>query len=166
MINFSNIWRDVEFKFEVSNDIIIYAGKPQKDFFYQYVCLYEHDFYEPLSERVNLMEFAEKVSQLSITFVIMFDNNVVGMIASYFYDIESRKGFITLVHIKKEYRGKYFAHHLIEAVKNYARINNVLYIDLVVYKDNVAALNLYLSSGFTVFYEESGRCTLRCVINN
>ena len=97
-------------------------------------------------------------------FVVVSSSHVAGIVASYFYDVESRKGFITLVHTKKEFRGKRLAYRLIDAVVHYAKMKNFLNVDLVVYRDNVAAFNLYLSSGFDLISDDGGRCTLRRVV--
>lgn len=158
------MFRCVESKCQVNEDVIIYIGKLQKDFFYQYLIDHDCDFYEPLSKRVDLKVFAEKVSRLSTTFVITLNGYMAGLIASYFYDAESRKGFITLVHTKKEFRGKRLAWRLVNAVIHYAKMKNFLYVDLVVYKDNITAFNLYLSSGFKVITDNCGRYVLRNIV--
>ena len=164
MFEVENVFRGVESKLQINEDVSIYIGQPREEFFYQYVCDYDSDFYEPLSVRVNLVAFAEKISRLSTMFVVVSSSHVAGIVASYFYDVESRKGFITLVHTKKEFSGKRLAYRLIDAVVHYAKMKNFLNVDLVVYRDNVAAFNLYLSSGFDLISDDGGRCTLRRVV--
>lgn len=164
MFDLDSVFEHIEERWRINDSTFVYVGKIRKDFFYQYVCTYDEDFYEPLSSRVNLMAFAEKVSNLSTTFVVVTKNDIAGVVASYFYDVEGRKGFITLVHTKRNYRGKHFARYLIESVKNYASSKGFLYIDLSVYKDNIAAFRLYHSVGFEVFKDEIDRCVLRCTI--
>ena len=69
MFEVENVFRGVESKLQINEDVSIYIGQPREEFFYQYVCDYDSDFYEPLSVRVNLVAFAEKISRLSTMFV-------------------------------------------------------------------------------------------------
>ena len=61
MFEVENVFRGVESKLQINEDVSIYIGQPREEFFYQYVCDYDSDFYEPLSVRVNLVAFAEKI---------------------------------------------------------------------------------------------------------
>lgn len=144
----------------------IYIGKPAVDFFKNYVLEHDNDFYEPLSGRIDIEAFVEKIHTLSTTFVLMQEKEIVGLIAAYFYDIPSEKGFITLTHTKKEFRGQHLSNVLMEAVKSYARSIKFRYVDLKVYKANLPAFNLYIKHGFEVLSDENGRCLMRWAVNN
>ena len=139
----------------------IYIGKPSVDFFKEYVLTHDNDFYEPLSGRIDVDAFVNKVHTLSTTFVLVQEGEVAGLIASYFYDLPSEKGFITLTHTRREFRGQHLSTILLKAVQEYARSINFKYIDLMVYKENAPAFNLYLKHGFKVLTDDNGRCLMR-----
>lgn len=150
----------VEKLIKISEDIIIVIGKPKNRFFNEYIKHYDNDFYEPLSSRTNLDAFSEKISSLSTTFVILYKNEIAGLIASYFYDKELNNGFITLVHVKSEYRGLGLSYHLVKTVQSYTKENGFNQVNLVVYKDNISAYKLYTRCGFLVTSENNGRCNM------
>lgn len=155
----------IEHECHINKDKVVYVGKPRKEFFKEYILKYDNDFYEPLSSRIDIDSFVEKVHTLSTTFVLVYKGEVVGLIASYFYDISSEKGFITLVHTKHKFRGQHLSIDLVETAQAYAKSINFKYIDLMVYKDNASAYNLYSKYGFKVISEENGRCAMRWTAN-
>lgn len=74
------------------------------------------------------------------------DNNK--MIGYIFVGKNKDKGFISTLEVAKSYRGLGFGKRLLlDAVKKYDAI------DLVVYKDNKIALNLYKKCGFVIIGE-------------
>lgn len=147
----------------VDDHAVIRRGRPTKEFVKQYVLKYDNDFYEPLSERVDIDAFAKKVSSYETLFVLFCDKRPVGLIASYFYEPTTKIGFITLVHTQNEYRGRHFAMYLLDAVKKYTESIGFNGIDLMVYQDNMSAFNLYSHNGFSVIEEENGRCKMRWI---
>ena len=156
----NDIFSSVEERVTISNDIVIFIGKINKIFFKDYIEKYDSDFYESLSSRVDLEAYSEKISNLSTTFVIVYKNHIAGLIASYFYDKASLNGFITLVHIKSEYRGLKLSSHLVKTIQHYTKKIKFNTLSLVVYKNNISAYILYSKCGFNVINEEAGKCTM------
>lgn len=155
------VFNDIVFEYD-SEGCDVKAGHPDKDFIKTYIQKYDKDFYIPLSQRVDMESFAQKLSDLSTTFVVLKDGNVAGLICSYFYQPETKKGFITLVHTKHEYRGQHLSVILLDALKQYAIDNGFDFVDLFVSKQQTAAYNLYLKHGFEVLEEGAdGRCLMR-----
>ncbi len=164
MIDISNVLSTVEQVHNLNERQMIYVGKPSVAFFKEYVLAHDNDFYKPLSSRIDVDAFVEKVYNLSTTFVLLVEGKVAGLIASYFYDLLSEKGFITLTHTKQEFRGQHLSTILLKATQDYARSNNFKYIDLMVYKDNASAFNLYQKHGFEVLEDNNGRCLMRYIV--
>lgn len=163
MIEVKEQLKDVEAVRPIDGQTCVVAGHPQKEFIKEYILQYDNDFYEPLSARVDMEAFSQKLSDLSTTFVIYKDGEVAGLICSYFYDPVSKAGFITLVHTKHEYRGLHLSLHLLNAVKEYARKHGFEEITLFVSKQQTSAYQLYSRHGFNVLSEEeNGRCKMEC----
>lgn len=163
MVEVKEQLKDVQFVCPIDEHICIVVGHPQKDFIKEYILQYDQDFYEPLSARVDMDAFSQKLSDLSTTFVVFKDGEVAGLICAYFYQPESKKGFITLVHTKHEFRGQKLSLPLLDAVKSYARKCHFESIDLFVSKQQVSAYNLYSRHGFLTIEEEgNGRCKMNC----
>lgn len=161
MIDQNSVFSNVEYVQVLNDKQTIYVGKPSVDFFKEYVLAHDNDFYEPLSDRIDVDAFVNKVHTLSTSFVLVQEGVVAGLIASYFYDLPSEKGFITLTHTRREFRGQHLSTILLKTVQEYARSINFKYIDLMVYKDNAPAFNLYLKHGFKVLSVSNGRCLMR-----
>lgn len=156
-------FRDINERFDFGNGVEVIAGHPQKAFIKDYILQYDQDFYEPLSARVDMEAFSQKLSDLSTTFIIFKGGEVAGLVCAYFYQPETKKGFITLVHTKHEYRGQKLSLPLLDAVKKYARECHFENIDLFVSKQQVSAYNLYSRHGFITIEEgENGRCKMNC----
>lgn len=156
-------FRDIDDRFDCGAGIEVVAGHPQKAVIKDYVLQYDNDFYVPLSARVDIEAFSQKLSDLSTTFIVFKNSEIAGLICSYFYQPETKKGFITLVHTKHEYRGQHLSLPLLEAVKQYAKGRGFESIGLIVSKQQTSAYNLYSRHGFvTVTEEENGRCQMEC----
>ncbi len=156
-------FRDIDERFDCGAGIEVVAGHPQKAFIKDYVLQYDNDFYVPLSARVDMEAFSQRLSDLSTTFIVFKNREIAGLICSYFYQPETKKGFITLAHTKHEYRGQKLSLPLLDAVKSYARKRHFESIDLFVSKQQVSAYNLYSRHGFITIEEgENGRCKMNC----
>ncbi len=111
---------DIEVVYQYE-DVMVYAGKPKRDFIKDYILTYDKDFFEPLSARVNIDIFTEKLCTQATVFLALKKGKVAGLIAAYFYAPESKKGYITLTHTKEEFRGQHIATYLLDAVTVYAK---------------------------------------------
>ena len=154
---------DIEVVYQYE-DVMVYAGKPKRDFIKDYILTYDKDFFEPLSARVNIDIFTEKLCTQATVFLALKKGKVAGLIAAYFYAPESKKGYITLTHTKEEFRGQHIATYLLDAVTVYAKEKNFKFIDLGVYEENVSAYNLYLHYGFKILCDNGVRCEMRFTI--
>lgn len=164
MLDVNVIMSTIEHVHTLNEMQTVYVGKPTTDFFMEYVLAHDNDFYEPLLGRIDVDAFVEKVHTLSTTFILFQAGEVAGLIASYFYDLPSEKGFITLTHTKQDFRGQHLSTILLKTVQEYARSNNFKFIELMVYKENAQAFNLYQKHGFKVITDDNCRCLMRYAI--
>lgn len=156
-------FKNIEYRYHSSEDVEVVAGHPQKEFINDYILAYDRDFYEPLSARMDMNAFSQKLSDLSITFAAFKGGELAGLICAYFYQPETKKGFITLVHTKHEFRGQHLSLPLLGAVKEYARERGFESLGLFVSRQQTSAFNLYSRHGFVTEEEgENGRCKMSC----
>jgi ribosomal protein S18 acetylase RimI-like enzyme len=106
-------------------------------------------FKPPLSDRVDIVAYSEKLHANAERFEAWIDDRLVGMVAAY-TNLQDRSGFITNVSVTADVRGKGIASSLVSQYLRYAQEQNLKSIALEVGKDNAAAIRLYEKLGFTM----------------
>jgi ribosomal protein S18 acetylase RimI-like enzyme len=119
-------------------------------------------FNPPLSERVDIVAYAEKIHANAERFEAWIDNRLIGMVAAY-VNLPDRSGFITNVSVVGDARGKGIASTLCSQYLRYAQEQNLKSVALEVGKDNTAAIRLYEKLGFTM--HSTYGLTLRLQLN-
>lgn len=119
--------------------------------------------FEPvLSGRVDLVEYAEKLSRKAITFEAWEGDRLVGMVAGYFNDLTAREGFITTVSTHPEFTGRGSASTLMAMALRYAADHGFEAVSLEVGKHNQPAQNLYRKWGFERIGMSDGMIRMTC----
>lgn len=119
--------------------------------------------FEPLlSGRVNLDEYAEKLSRKAITFEAWEGDRLVGLVAGYFNDLATQEGFITTVSTHPEYTGRGSASALMAMALRYAADHGFEAVSLEVGEHNQPALNLYQKWGFKRIGTSGGMIRMTC----
>lgn len=113
----------------------------------------KNNFKPTLSSRVKIEEYSTKIYEKAVRFEAWHDGKLIGLIASYFNDMKSKKGFITSVSVDRCYQGKGIAKTLLVSCLKYANDNLFIEIELEVSKYCKEAVNLYSKSGFRKFSE-------------
>lgn len=119
--------------------------------------------FEPLlSGRVDLVEYAEKLSQKAITFEAWEGDLLVGLVAGYFNDLTTREGFITTVSTHPAFTGRGSASALMAMALRYAADHGFEALSLDVGENNHPAQNLYRKWGFERIGESEGMIRMTC----
>lgn len=108
----------------------------------------EADFIPPLSGRVEINDYAQKIARRATRFEAWSGGALVGLVAAYCNDLEQRIAYITSVSVLHEWNGKGIAAHLMKICINYVKAAGLGQISLEVGNDNVPALKLYERHGF------------------
>jgi ribosomal protein S18 acetylase RimI-like enzyme len=116
----------------------------------------DHLFVPPLSHKVKLCDYAQKLYEKAETFEAWHEQELVGVIAAYFNDNKSKKGFITNVSVLENYKNKGIANQLVAMIKEFAQNNDFATIVLEVDSQNVNAIALYKKHQFELEYEKQG----------
>jgi ribosomal-protein-alanine N-acetyltransferase len=107
----------------------------------------------PLSSRIDLLAYAIKLSDKSITFEAWEEDRLVGMVNAYLNDLSSRTGFITNVSVVQKCAGLGVGSALLEMCFERARKLGIERINLEVSRENSTAIRLYTKAGFRVSAE-------------
>lgn len=106
-----------------------------------------------IADKVNLLEYSEKVIQRAIFFVARKNSNIIGMNIVYMNDSQNCNAYITYIHVKEEYRNRGIGKKLLLAAIDQARSNKFTTISLEVRKENTNAKNLYSRLNFRIYQE-------------
>ena len=105
------------------------------------------NFHPPLTERVNINGYSQKIFEKSITFEAWRGTTLIGLLAAYFNDSSA---FITSVSILKNYMNQSIASELLRKCIRHAVKENIREVRLEVNKEDVQALGLYRKFDFEV----------------
>lgn len=107
-------------------------------------------FVPPLSERVDLDAYAEKLVSRAERFEAWSDDRLAGLVAAYCNDSERRAAFVTSVSVLPAWQGHGLASRLLQACIEYAQQAGFERVELEVDLRNTAAAPLYRKHGFTI----------------
>lgn len=105
-------------------------------------------FVPPLSERVVILNYAQKIASKATRFEAWSRGALIGLVAVYCNDLQTRVAHITSVSVLKEWSGNGIAARLIGLCIRYSKAIGMSRIDLEVASINAPALKLYKNSGF------------------
>jgi len=106
-------------------------------------------FNSPLSSQVTSIEkYVEKLKNNAIIFEAWDNDELIGLIAAYFKNYETKIGFITSVIVSKKYQKQGVAKILLEKTIDFAKEKGFEKIHLEVHRENKNAIGLYKTFGF------------------
>lgn len=121
----------------------------------------DKDFSPPLSERVSLMEYSNKLYENSVTFEAWNDDKLIGMVAVYFNNVADSVGYISNVCVESKYKGNHIASSLMMKCLHYAAENHFKNIVLEVNANNNTAINLYEKFSFRAIDIRNGNIKMQ-----
>lgn len=104
----------------------------------------------PLSARVSLEEFAEKVMEKGNALVVEENDEIASAILFYSNDTTSKNAYITLLGTLPEYQGKGHAGALMKAMEEKAKLNKMEKIHLDTDINNTKAISFYSKNGYKI----------------
>jgi len=116
------------------------------DQFYDFLCRIDTDFATPLSSKVNLKEYAAKISETAFVSFVSSNNKIVACVAMYCNNYDSLCAYIPLVGVDRNYRGQHLSRALMCSAISLAKSKG--FKVLAVHTENDIAYNLYKSLGF------------------
>jgi ribosomal protein S18 acetylase RimI-like enzyme len=106
------------------------------------------DFVPPLSGRVEINDYAQKIASKATRFEAWSGGTLVGLVAAYCNDHEKRVAYITSVSVLRAWTSKGIAARLLGQCVENAKASGMRQISLQVAGDNTPTIKLYEKSGF------------------
>ncbi|AFJ01909.1 acetyltransferase [Methylophaga frappieri] len=108
----------------------------------------DSDFYDPLSERVNLFDYAKKLSDKAKNLFLVAEEQVDVAHFAFYLNEQQKSLFITSISIKKVFQGIGLGSYLLTALKRYARDTNYRLIELEVDSRSQSLIHFYKKNEF------------------
>lgn len=115
---------------------------------YNFLKNVDKDFPEPLSDRVDLKEYSQKIYENAVIITEIYDEKIVGMFAGYANDEKKEKAYVSFVSVIKEHRGNGIAKKLLKEFIEICKKKRFQEIELQTSLENQEAIKLYESNGF------------------
>lgn len=106
------------------------------------------DFVPPLSGRVEINDYAQKIASKATRFEAWSGGTLVGLVAAYCNDQGKRTAYITSISVLKAWTGKSIAASLMNQCIEHVKALLMRQISLEVASDNTPAIKLYEKCGF------------------
>ena len=108
----------------------------------------DKDFPIPLSKKIKIDEYAEKLISTANVIVEKDNGKIIGMVAGYIDNSIEEISYISIVAVQKEYRGKSIAKKLLQKYIDECKEKNLKGIHLYTHKTNITALTMYKNFGY------------------
>ena len=105
-------------------------------------------FVPRLSAGVNIGDYAKKIAKQATRFEAWADGSLVGLVAAYCNDQETRVAYLTNMSVSREWMGKGVAACLLSQCCKHAAASGMRQIRLEVAEENTPATKLYEKCGF------------------
>lgn len=122
------------------------------DQYVEFLTEVEKDFPTPLSEKVNILEYAIKLMNKAVVSALFENNKIIGMAAIYCNDNENGFAYIPIVAIHKKMRGRKLSKSLIQSLISIAKERGAKKIGI--HTENPVAQKLYESTGFKIIEDK------------
>lgn len=126
----------------------------------------DHQFVPPLSNKINLELYSNKIKAHAETFEAWSDNRLVGFIAVYCNNVQDKIAYITNVSVVSDFSRMKIADTLLGMVEARIKELKINTIELEVDVNNLKALNLYDKHKFIKECKCKYKFKMKKIINN
>lgn len=120
----------------------------KKERILEFFSLIDEEFIPPLSCRVNLNDYANKLADTANNFFLVYGSADVAHVAFYCNDFRFKTAFISSIGVSPEFQGSGAAGYLLQKVIERCANERMDTLRLEVDCENVKAVNFYKSKGF------------------
>lgn len=120
-------------------------------------------FVPNLSSYIDIDRYAEKLFEKAQR-IECFENKELLALLAFYKNLENSFCFITNLSVDEKIKGKRIGQNLLNKLNTYCVDNNILKIQLVVYKENNKAINFYIKNNFALLKENLDNFELEKII--
>jgi ribosomal protein S18 acetylase RimI-like enzyme len=124
------------------------------------------DFVPPLSSRIEINNYAQKITSNATRFEAWSGGALVGLVAAYCNDYEKCVAYISSVSVLKAWAGKGIATRLITQCIKHVQASGMGQVSLEVAVNNIPATKLYEKSGFVADKVDTPFVTMNLYLNS
>jgi ribosomal protein S18 acetylase RimI-like enzyme len=108
----------------------------------------------PLSNRINLKLYSEKLAINAMHFSVEEDNCLIGICCCYMNDTKKKKAFISVICIDSEYKGIGLGKKLILECEAHAKKLGYKCVESEVHIENVPSIEMFKTIGYYIERQE------------
>lgn len=140
--------------------------KFNNDELYEYLVNHDNDFPIPVSLKTNLSDYSDKLKKYGNIIYAIRENKIIGIIGYYDNNTTEKIGFISILSVDKDYRGRGIAKTLVQKVIDELYKKNFKFCDVPTHDSNIIARKLYESKGFDeiIFKRDDKTLILRRIV--
>ncbi|MHB8270344.1 GNAT family N-acetyltransferase [Bradyrhizobium sp.] len=143
-------------------DIFFRSGSATRAEILAHLTKCDRDFSPPLHTWVDVEQYSTKIALRAVRFEAWQGETLVGLVAAYLNDRETRSGFITNVSVLREFTHRGIGTRLVTKALESARAEGFETVSLEVTDNNLVAIRLYEKLGFVrTEGGQSGRVRMR-----
>ncbi len=120
----------------------------------QFLQAHDNDYFEKLSDRVDINEYSKKVVENATHFTVSDNKQLLGFSPCYFNNIKDKTAYISSLTIKQGFRGKRLGSELIKKVMQHAKENNFIAVMVKIHYLNDCCHQFYQKNGFSDFVQD------------
>ncbi len=119
---------------------------------YSYLKSVNNDFSPPLSKKVKLKKYVEKIFELANVYVSVENELIQGIVVFYTNNFKNKKSYCALLSVRKKFRGLGIS---VKLLKIFLEISKKERMEIAsCHTNNPLALELYIKYGFVEKYRE------------
>lgn len=129
-------------------------SKPNQEEILAFLQEIDNDVIPPLSRRVELKAYSEKICRFADCVLARLGGHIVGLSATYCNDLVTRRAFLTLIAVVKDHRRCGLATKLLNETFRAAKSKGMKRLILETSVHNESAVSFYTKSGFHILNEK------------
>lgn len=115
---------------------------------YDFLVKVKNEFPIPLDDKTDIKTTAHKLYTVGSVFCIKNGGQIVGLVAGYNNNVEDKLGYVSVLALLNEFRGKGLATMLVESFLEESKSAGMSKVFLLTHSTNISAIKLYKKIGF------------------
>lgn len=121
-----------------------------KEKFFDFIKKINYDFPIPVSEKVDLNEYCEKLWEKAELVAEVQDGEIRGLVAGYVNDLKNGSAYMSLLGVSRDFRNQGLGKKLVHQFVLLCREKQIRSVNLYTHKTNQAAIKMYEGLGFEI----------------